>query len=125
MANVTQSCATLQWLLVMYAFGSLAFILDTADIWNGSTLVESPYISGNTFVLNCVALVFLMSPGVGFLYSGLLSRKNALSALYLSMAAVAVVGIQVRSGNKSLKNSVNLIRLVVYHGLLLVLRRRG
>jgi len=125
MANVTQSCATLQWLLVMYAFGSLAFILDTADIWNGSTPVESPYNLGNTFVLHCVALVFLVSPGVGFLYSGLPSRKNARSALYLSMTAVAVVSIQARSRNEPLKNILNLIRLVVYHGLLLVLQRRG
>ena len=56
-----------------------------------------------------------MSPGVGFLYSGLLSKKNALSALYLSMAAVAVVSIQVRSRNKSLKKNfepgpINILR---------------
>ncbi|KIM37994.1 hypothetical protein M413DRAFT_249433 [Hebeloma cylindrosporum] len=66
-----------------------------AIIWNDSKPVGGTYNLGNSsFILNCVALVFLMSPGVGILYSGLLRRKNALSALYLSMAAVAVVSIQ-------------------------------
>jgi len=38
-----------------------------------------------------------MIPGVGFFYSGLLRRKNALSMIYLSMMTVAVVSFQVRS----------------------------
>jgi len=101
MVNGTQSCASLQRLLFAI-FGLIRlFFLDTENIWNGSTLIGSPYNLGNTsFVLNCMALVFLMSPGVGFLYSGLLRRRNALSALYLSMAAVAVVSIQVRPRGK-------------------------
>lgn len=36
-----------------------------------------------------------MIPGVGFFYSGLLRRKNALSMIWLSMMTVAVVSFQV------------------------------
>jgi Amt family ammonium transporter len=42
-----------------------------------------------------MALVWIMIPGVGFFYSGLLRRKNALSMIYLSMVTVAVVSFQV------------------------------
>ena len=35
-----------------------------------------------------------MIPGVGFFYSGLLRRKNALSMIYLSMMTLAVVSFQ-------------------------------
>jgi Amt family ammonium transporter len=35
-----------------------------------------------------------MIPGVGFFYSGLLRRKNALSMIYLSMMTIAVVSFQ-------------------------------
>jgi ammonia channel protein AmtB len=37
-----------------------------------------------------------MIPGVGFFYSGLLRRKNALSMIYLSVMCLAVVSFQVR-----------------------------
>ncbi|KAK7001985.1 ammonium transporter [Favolaschia claudopus] len=40
------------------------------------------------------ALVWIMVPGVGFFYSGLLRRKNALSMIYLSMMTIAVVSFQ-------------------------------
>lgn len=43
------------------------------------------------------ALVLLMVPGVGFFYSGLARRKSALSLIWLSMMATAVVSFQVRS----------------------------
>ena len=36
-----------------------------------------------------------MIPGVGFFYSGLLRRKNALSMIYLSMMCLAVVSFEV------------------------------
>lgn len=48
------------------------------------------------WVLTSTALVWIMIPGVGFFYSGLLRRKNALSMLYLSMITMAVVSFQVR-----------------------------
>lgn len=37
-----------------------------------------------------------MIPGVGFFYSGLLRRKNALSLIFLSVAVVGIVSFQVR-----------------------------
>jgi Amt family ammonium transporter len=47
-----------------------------------------------SFILICTALVWLMIPGVGLLYSGLLRRKNALSMLHLSLAGIAVGSFQ-------------------------------
>jgi len=46
------------------------------------------------WVLASTALVWLMIPGVGFFYSGLLRRKNALSMIYLSMMCMGVVSFQ-------------------------------
>ncbi|CAK5272525.1 unnamed protein product [Mycena citricolor] len=46
------------------------------------------------WVLASMALVWIMIPGVGFFYSGLLRRKNALSMIWLSMMTVAVVSFQ-------------------------------
>lgn len=56
------------------------------------------YNLGNiAWTLASTALVWIMIPGVGFFYSGLLRRKNALSMIYLSMMCVAVVSFQVCS----------------------------
>ncbi|KAF9524359.1 ammonium transporter [Crepidotus variabilis] len=46
------------------------------------------------FVIMAMALVWIMIPGVGFFYSGLLRRKNALSMIWTSMLSVAVVSFQ-------------------------------
>ncbi|KAG2003031.1 ammonium transporter [Coprinopsis cinerea AmutBmut pab1-1] len=46
------------------------------------------------FIMVCMALVWIMIPGVGFFYSGLLRRKNALSMIFTSLASIAVVGFQ-------------------------------
>lgn len=46
------------------------------------------------WTLASTALVWIMVPGVGFFYSGLLRRKNALSMIYLSMMTIAVVSFQ-------------------------------
>ncbi|KAM0755731.1 ammonium transporter MEPa [Meredithblackwellia eburnea MCA 4105] len=46
------------------------------------------------WILASAALVMIMCPGVGYLYSGLLRRKNALSMLYLSFAVYSVVTFQ-------------------------------
>jgi Amt family ammonium transporter len=48
------------------------------------------------WILTSMALVWIMIPGLGFFYSGLLRRKNALSMIYLSMVTLAVVSFQVR-----------------------------
>jgi Amt family ammonium transporter len=46
------------------------------------------------WILTSTALVWIMIPGVGFFYSGLLRRKNALSMLWASMMCLAVVSFQ-------------------------------
>ncbi|KAF9652560.1 ammonium transporter [Thelephora ganbajun] len=46
------------------------------------------------WTLASTALVWLMVPGVGYFYSGLLRRKNALSLIYLSVAGIAVVSFE-------------------------------
>lgn len=53
------------------------------------------YQTGNiAWVLISTALVLLMIPGVGFFYSGLARRKSALSLIWLTMMATAVVSFQ-------------------------------
>ncbi|CAG8509093.1 3923_t:CDS:2, partial [Ambispora leptoticha] len=46
------------------------------------------------FVVISTALVWLMIPGIGYFYSGMARRKNALSLLMLCMLSVAVVSTQ-------------------------------
>ncbi|KAF7350126.1 Ammonium transporter [Mycena venus] len=66
--------------------------INWVDPSNGKLFV---YNAGDTaWVLASMALVWIMIPGVGFFYSGLLRRKNALSMIYLSMMTVAVVSFQ-------------------------------
>jgi Amt family ammonium transporter len=48
------------------------------------------------WVIAAMALVWIMIPGVGLFYSGLLRRKNALSMIWTSLASIAVVSFQVR-----------------------------
>ncbi|KAF8157228.1 ammonium transporter [Crassisporium funariophilum] len=70
------------------ANGDLVYV----DPVTGQELIYN--LGDTSFVLNSMCLVFLMSPGVGFFYSGLLRRKNSLSAVYVTMAALAVVIFQ-------------------------------
>ncbi|KZS86990.1 ammonium transporter, partial [Sistotremastrum niveocremeum HHB9708] len=67
------------------------------------TLIINDDATGESFVYNPgdiawtlagTALVWIMIPGVGYFYSGLLRRKNALSMIYLSMMTVAMVSFQ-------------------------------
>ncbi|KAL5514148.1 hypothetical protein ACEPAG_2236 [Sanghuangporus baumii] len=46
------------------------------------------------WVIAATALVWIMTPGLGFFYSGLLRRKNALSMIFLSVGVLAVVSFQ-------------------------------
>ncbi|GAA5886996.1 hypothetical protein JCM6882_009410 [Rhodosporidiobolus microsporus] len=46
------------------------------------------------WLLTCTALVWIMIPGVGYLYSGLVRRKNALTVLFLTMLAMAIISFQ-------------------------------
>jgi len=44
-------------------------------------------------MLVCTALVLLMTPALGFFYSGMVRSKNALNTLMMSTAATGVVGV--------------------------------
>ena len=46
------------------------------------------------WMITSTALVLLMIPGVGFFYSGLARRKSALSLIWLSIAAAALISFQ-------------------------------
>ncbi|KIK67922.1 hypothetical protein GYMLUDRAFT_36730 [Collybiopsis luxurians FD-317 M1] len=69
---------------------------------SGSILWQDPdtgkiftYNPGDiAWTLASTALVWIMIPGVGYFYSGLLRRKNALSMIYLSVMTIAVVSFQ-------------------------------
>ena len=56
------------------------------------------------WVAASTALVWIMIPGVGLFYSGLLRRKNALSMIWTSLASIAVVSFQVSSPRDYVKN---------------------
>ncbi|KAG8723850.1 hypothetical protein FRC09_001493 [Ceratobasidium sp. 395] len=62
------------------------------DEGTGETIVYN--LGDIAWTLCSTALVWLMIPGVGFFYSGLLRRKNALSMIYFSMMTIAVVSFQ-------------------------------
>lgn len=50
--------------------------------------------TGNTaFLLICTFLVFLMTPGLAFFYGGLSRRKNTVNTMFMSIAAIGIVGV--------------------------------
>ncbi|KAH8825080.1 ammonium transporter [Flagelloscypha sp. PMI_526] len=74
---------------VTYTEGSGDFVATAPD---GT---ETLYNLGDmAWVIAATALVFIMIPGLGFFYSGLLRRKNALSMIGMSMAVLAVVSFE-------------------------------
>ncbi len=48
----------------------------------------------NAWILASTALVFIMIPGVGLFYGGMVRRKNAISTIMLSFAVLAVISLQ-------------------------------
>lgn len=68
--------------------------LNYVDPSSGETVVYN--LGDIAWTLASTALVWLMIPGLGFFYSGLLRRKNALSMIWTSMMSIAVVSFQVR-----------------------------
>jgi ammonium transporter, Amt family len=53
------------------------------------------YQSGDTaYIIVASAMVFVMVPGLGFLYSGLARRKSALSMLWACMGSYSVITFQ-------------------------------
>lgn len=57
---------------------------------------ETPVIdTGDTaFIMICTALVFIMTPGLALFYGGMVRRKNVLSTMMQSFAAMALVSVQ-------------------------------
>jgi ammonia channel protein AmtB len=65
-------------------------------VYDPATNTTHLYNLGNiAWIISATALVWIMIPGVGFFYSGLLRRKNALSMIWLSMVTLATVSFQV------------------------------
>ena len=89
MIHVSPSLLASSSLLTRHVAGDLNWVDD-----QGNTIV---YNAGDiAWTLASTALVWAMIPGVGFFYSGLLRRKNALSMIWTSMVSIAVVSFQVR-----------------------------
>lgn len=95
MVNITYDaceCSSGSFLLTWLKC-KIAGQLNWFDPDTGNTVV---YNGGDiAWTLASTALVWIMVPGVGFFYSGLLRRKNGLSMIYLSMGTIAVVSFQV------------------------------
>lgn len=70
---------------VVYNLGDMAFSEYQQAPRLGKQRANRPKI-----VMTAMALVWIMIPGVGFFYSGLLRRKNALSMIFLSIAGISV-----------------------------------
>ena len=67
--------------------------LNWFDAETGETVV---YNGGDiAWTLTSIALVWMMVPGLGFYYCGLLRSRNGLSMIYLSVGTIAIVSFQV------------------------------
>src|SRR6201991_4485144 len=76
------------FLLVAVAIGAL-FVPSVK-----ATVDESKYNQADiTWILIATALVFLMTPALGFFYGGMLNRKHVLSTMMKSVVAAGVVGV--------------------------------
>jgi len=73
------------------------YLAGDTNFFDPSTETTLVYNAGDiAWTLASTALVWLMIPGLGFFYSGLLRRKNALSMIFTSMVTIGVVSFQVR-----------------------------
>ncbi|CAG7826152.1 unnamed protein product, partial [Allacma fusca] len=60
------------------------------------SMARPEYAPGDiTWVLASTTLVCLMTPGLGFFYSGMAKSKNALHILILCLCSLVIVSIQV------------------------------
>ncbi|KAF2755795.1 ammonium transporter-like protein [Pseudovirgaria hyperparasitica] len=63
-------------------------LADTIDL-------NTPFQSGDqAYIIVASAMVMIMIPGLGFLYSGLARRKSALSMIWACMASCSVITVQ-------------------------------
>src|ERR1700691_3102098 len=92
----------------------LAGQLNWFDPDTGKTVV---YNGGDiAWTLASTALVWIMVPGVGFFYSGLLRRKNGLSMIYLSVGTIAVVSFQVSVNTACCSSMLNVMQQWFFWG---------
>ena len=77
------------------ASSSLAGDLNWFDPATGQVVVYN--LGDFAWIITATALVWLMIPGLGFFYAGLLRRKNALSMIWASMMTLAVISFEVSS----------------------------
>lgn len=62
-----------------------------------SAAEKRSYLRGDTtFVFMSAALVFIMTPGLGYFYSGMARSKTALSLIMICFLTMAVVLLQVK-----------------------------
>lgn len=97
MVNVTyDACAYQQFCLFQLAFKYSQLVSAGDVIWfDPDAQAEVVYNNGDlAWIIAATALVWIMIPGVGYFYSGLLRRKNALSMIFLGVAVLAVVSFQ-------------------------------
>lgn len=87
--------------LARYNLTEDSFALLLAKIDKTLTLFEESEkratLHGDTgFMIACAALVFFMTPGLGYFYSGMARSKTALSLILLCFLSMAVVLVQVK-----------------------------
>ncbi|KAI8325871.1 ammonium transporter 1 [Martensiomyces pterosporus] len=58
------------------------------------TSINDIDMGATVWMIASTALVFLMIPGLGYFYSGMVRSKNALSLVFLCMIAMAIVTVQ-------------------------------
>lgn len=59
-----------------------------------TTVFQDPGYASDGFIMSMATIVFIMTPGVGFFYSGLMKGKQSLQLIYVSMLCMAIVTIQ-------------------------------
>jgi ammonium transporter, Amt family len=73
-------------------------LMPASVVGSSANMAAVPYLetgfASTAFLIICSALVMLMTPGVGLLYSGLSTSKNALTIIFLAMLSYAVVSVQ-------------------------------
>jgi ammonium transporter family len=114
MVNITfDACGLLFFSLHSPEFDIFS-VANDINWYNPATNQIQVYNLGNiAWSIAATALVWIMIPGVGFFYSGLLRRKNALSMIWLSMMTLAVVSFQV---SRHVLSSCATVSLLFYSG---------
>ncbi|MFH0756304.1 MAG: ammonium transporter [Bacteroidota bacterium] len=82
-----------QWLIALIAFGAIAILgiviphgFDTGD----TSGVDTGDVA---WMLASTALVFLMTPGLGFFYGGMVKPKNVISTILQSFIALGLISV--------------------------------